>query len=328
MGRRLGDVGHIGRAVAEALSQADEAEQRVVVRVQERAHGEPGRRVPLRLEPAQQLDRLARGERVLDRAGVVLAEPVRLRPDPLREAVVVEQVGLPVALDVVRERRPVVIDRQQRPIAVLSVEVGVGGVPLALVVGPVAAGPEPVAERRHRVRGEPRHLRPVGGLGEPVGLGHPVQRGVLAGEQRGATRRAGRRHRIVVAEGDALAPQPLDPRHRLRPKPRQLRRLIRRREAQLVGEDHENVRSGHRRLRVAGRGGRSHTQGPTPAAPPCAHASRQGGRRLRAWGGAGAREAGARGARAFRRRPWQAVAASETPGSGGSYWEEGPTGEM
>ena len=68
----------------------------------------------------------------------MFAEPVRLGADPLREAVVVEQVGLEVPLDVVLDRRPVVVDREQVPVAVLGVEVRVRDVPLALVGWTVA----------------------------------------------------------------------------------------------------------------------------------------------------------------------------------------------
>ena len=152
----------------------------------------------LGVEALQQVDRLVGGERVLDRPHVVLAEPVRLGTDPLREAVVVEQVGLQVLLDVLLLRGAVVVDREQVAVAVLGVEVGVGGVPLALEVGPVAGRPEPVAEGRDGVGREPEHVVAVGRLGEAVGLGHPVQRGVLAGQERGAARRAGGRHRVVM----------------------------------------------------------------------------------------------------------------------------------
>ena len=79
-------------------------------------------------------------------------------------------------------------------------EVGVADVPLAAVVGLVAAGAEPVAERRHRVGVEPPHRRVGVLLRDAVGLRHAVQRRVLAGEQRRPARHARRRARVVPVE--------------------------------------------------------------------------------------------------------------------------------
>ena len=79
-------------------------------------------------------------------------------------------------------------------------EIGERDVPLAPVVGLVAAGPEPVPERRHRVRVEPLHAGVGVLLGHAVGGRHPVQRRVLAGEQRGPAGHAGRRARVVPVE--------------------------------------------------------------------------------------------------------------------------------
>ena len=129
------------------------------MRVQERADRQPRRVARFCVEALEQRDRLVGGERVLEQAGVVLAESVRVGPDPLREAVVVEQIGIQVLLDVVLDRRPVVVDRQQVPVAVLGVEIRVRDVPLALVVRPIAAGPEPVAQRRHRYPAPARTCR-------------------------------------------------------------------------------------------------------------------------------------------------------------------------
>jgi hypothetical protein len=75
----------------------------------------------------------------------VLAEAVRVWPHPLGKAVAVQEVGVKVLLDVVADRRAFVVDRQQVAVAVLGVEMRVRGVPLALVVRLIAAGPEPVA---------------------------------------------------------------------------------------------------------------------------------------------------------------------------------------
>ena len=271
--RRLLDVGHARRVVAQTLCQRDHAEQRVVVRVQERADRQPGLLAVVAVEAPEQLDRLVGGERVLDRARVVLAESVRLGADPLREAVVVEQIGLQVLLDVLLDRVAVIVDREQVALAVVGVEVGVGGVPLALVVRPVAAGPEPVAERRHGVRREPEHVLAVGSLRQPVGLRHAVQRRVLARQQRRAARRARRRHRIVVRERDARLPQALLPGHMLAAKARQLLGLVHRRVAQLVGEHQQDVRASHGGGTIADHPGpRPRRAGPSPRSrlPACA----------------------------------------------------------
>ena len=168
------------------------AEQGDVVRVQERAHGQPGLVALLLVESFEQGDRLVGREGILDRRGVVLAEPVRVGPDPLREPVFVEQVRFEVRGDVLGDLRPVVLDRQEVALAVGVVEVRVRHMPLALVEGPVAAGAEPVAEGRHRVRREPEHVGAVRALRQPVGLRDTVQRRVVPGQERGAARRARR----------------------------------------------------------------------------------------------------------------------------------------
>ena len=213
------------------------------MRVQERADRQPRRVVRVCVEALEQRDRLVGGERVLDQAGVVLAESVRVGAHPLREAVVVEQVGIEVLLDVVLDRRPVVVDRQQVPVAIVGVEIRVRDVPLALVERPIAAGPEPVAQRRHRIRRQPEHVVAIGGLGDPVGLRHPVQRRVLAGQQRRAARRARRRHRIVMTERHPVLPQPLHAGQMLPPVLGELVGLIRRRVVLLIGQDEQDVRA-------------------------------------------------------------------------------------
>ena len=219
------------------------AEQRVVVRVQERAHRQPRRVARVRVEALEQRDRLIGSERVLDHAGVVLAKAVRVGADPLREAVLVKQVGLEVPLDVVLDRYPVVVDREQVSLAVVGVEVRVRGVPLALEIRPIAAGAEPVAQRRHGVRRQPEHVVAIGVLRDSVGLRDAVQRGVLAGEKRRAARRARRRHRIVMAERHAVLPQPLHARQMLPPVLGELVGFIRRRVMLLVGQDDQDVRA-------------------------------------------------------------------------------------
>ena len=146
----------------------------------------------------------------------------------------------------------------RQPVAIVGVEMRVRGVPLALEVRPIAAGPEPVAQRRHRVRRQPEHVVAVGALGDPVGLRHTVQRRILAGEQRRAARRARRRHRIVMAERHPVLPQPLHPGQMLSPERGELVGLIRRRVPLLIGQDDQHVRA------------TSHTAILTTRAPPCA----------------------------------------------------------
>ena len=95
-------------------------------------------------------------QRVAHQAAVGELAAVGLRPHPAREAVGPERVGVEVALDVAGQdlaaRR---VGRHRR--AVRPQEVGVGDVPLAVVVRVVARGPEPVAERRHLLRAHPAH---------------------------------------------------------------------------------------------------------------------------------------------------------------------------
>ena len=95
------------------------------MRVQERANGQPGLVALLVVESFEQGDRLVGRERILDRRGVVLAEPVGVGPDPFREPIFVEQVRFKVCSDVLRDLRPVVLDRQEVTLAVGVVEVRV-----------------------------------------------------------------------------------------------------------------------------------------------------------------------------------------------------------
>ena len=120
---------------------------------------------------------------------------------------------------------------------------GVRGVPLALVVRPIAAGAEPVAQRRHGVRRQPEHVVAVVVLGDPVGLRDAVQRRVLAGQQRRAARRARRRHRIVMTERHPVLPQPLHAGQMLPPELGELIGLVRRRVVLLIGQDDQDVRA-------------------------------------------------------------------------------------
>src|SRR5271165_6151214 len=88
----LRDMGHRRGVIAQTLKRREDAEQGVIVWVQERADRQP-RLVPrLGVEALQQRDRLIGRERVLHRPGVVLAQSVRLGPHPLGEPPVVEQI--------------------------------------------------------------------------------------------------------------------------------------------------------------------------------------------------------------------------------------------
>ena len=82
------------------------------MRVEERADCKPGLITLVAVQALQQLDRLVRRVDVLDGAGVVLAEPMRLRPDPLGEAELVEEIGLQIPLDVLLLGRTLVVDRE------------------------------------------------------------------------------------------------------------------------------------------------------------------------------------------------------------------------
>src|ERR1700722_17783354 len=70
-------------------------------------------------------------------------------------------------------------------------------------MGLVAAGPEPVAERRNGVGVEPAHGRVVGLLGHAIGVGPAVQRRVLAREERGPAGQAGGRAGVVPVKLEA-----------------------------------------------------------------------------------------------------------------------------
>jgi hypothetical protein len=105
----------------------------------------------------------------------VLAEPVLLRADPLGKAELVEEIRLQISLDVLLLWLAVVVDREEVALPVIGGEVRVRGMPLALEVGPVATGPEPVAHRRDAVRCQPEHVVAVGALGQSVRLRNTVQ---------------------------------------------------------------------------------------------------------------------------------------------------------
>lgn len=93
-------------------------------------------------------------------------------------------------------------------LAALVVEVGVGDMPLAVVVGVVARGPEPVSERGDFAGAEPPHAGVIGALGESVGLRDAVHVGILSRQEGGPTRDAGERAGVVALEADGVLGEP------------------------------------------------------------------------------------------------------------------------
>ena len=140
------------------------------------------------LEPG---DRTVGIDRVAHETGAAGVPSVGLGADPAGEAELVEHVGVEVGpYRCVVETTSGVVGPEC--VAGRRVEqVGVGHVPFADVVGVVAAGTEPVPERRHLARAEPTHPGVVVHLAEAVGLGHPVDVRVLPGEERRTARHAG-----------------------------------------------------------------------------------------------------------------------------------------
>ena len=182
-----------------------------------------------------------RDERVAAGAGVGQPGAVRLGPDPAGEPVRVERVGVEVGLHRRGVDHTVVVVGGERRAGRRVEQVGVADVPLALVVGVVAAGPEPVAERRHLALAQPAHAGVVGHLAEPVGLGDAVDVGVLAGEQRRPAGHAGERAGVVAAEGDAVLVEPAAAGQRVVAPAPQVVALVGRGGPLLVGEDDDDI---------------------------------------------------------------------------------------
>ena len=136
---------------------------------------------------------------------------MRFGPDPAGETVRAERIGVEVSLHGGGVDDAVVVVGGQRLAGRRVVEVGVRDVPLAVVVGVVAGGAEPVAEGGHLAAAQPAHPRIVEALADAVGLGDAVQVGVLAGEDRRAARHAGQRAGVVAAEADAVLVEPSRP---------------------------------------------------------------------------------------------------------------------
>ncbi len=181
-------------------------------------------------------------ERVAADAGVAQLSAVRFGADPAGESVRVEDVGATVLLDAVREDVAVVVVGVDT-VAVGIVKVGVADVPFAVVVGVVARGAEPVAERGHLALTEPAHARIVGHLAEAVGLGHAVDLGVLPGEERRATRHAREGTGVVATEGDGVVLEPGCSGKGRTPPGSDVVRFVRRRRAFLVGHDQDDIGS-------------------------------------------------------------------------------------
>jgi hypothetical protein len=142
------------------------------------------------------------------RADVERRSPVGLGADPTREAEVAEPVGGAVERLRGRIGRPgggVVAD--ELLVRARDQHIRVGGVPLASPKRLVAYDAEVIAEGGHAARIEPEDVGIEGFLGGPRGLGHSVQRRVVAGIHGRAARRARDRRRVVALEVDAVLSQ-------------------------------------------------------------------------------------------------------------------------
>ena len=124
-----------------------------------------------------------RQERVADQSAVGAGGTVGFGADPAGEAEGSEWIGLQVGANTVRADDSVVVVGGDSLAACGIEQVGVADVPLAVVVGVVPGGAEPVAEGRHLAGPKPAHAGVVGHLAETVGLGDTVHVGVLAREQ-------------------------------------------------------------------------------------------------------------------------------------------------
>ena len=108
---------------------------------------------------AEQLHHLLRKDPVAYRSAVGFGRAMRLAADPAGEPKWVESVSLAVSRDCIGERFAVVVGCHQTLVSARNGEISVRDVPLPPVVGVVTAGPEPVAECRHRIGIEPVHAR-------------------------------------------------------------------------------------------------------------------------------------------------------------------------
>ena len=222
------------------------------MRVHERRHRQPRRVVVRRRDLPKEVDDLLCEHAVAHEAGVGLVRTVRFPADPAGEAVGIEAVGAAVRVDRDGVEHAVGVVDPEALVRAGNGQVGVGDVPLAAVVRAVPGCPEPVAHGRDGVGIQEVHGRVGGLLGEAVGVGDAVQRRVLPGEERGATRRAHGRARVVAVELAALAAETLACRQLLAAERGQRLLLVRRRVPLFVGHDEEHVgsRRGHRRAKL------------------------------------------------------------------------------
>ena len=242
--RRRGDRRRVGLALPhEAREQHD------VVRVDEAAHEEERLQrfliagcaagVPV-LEPC---DGAVGVQRVADVARIGDIGAVGLGPDPAAEAELAERIGIEVRLHGLGE--DVAITRVGRHRLAVLHEVGVADMPFAVVVGVVASGPEPVADRGDLTRAQPPHAGVVVEFAETVGLGDAVHFGVLAGEQRRATRNTRGRGDIVPLEAHTVVGEPGTGGQVLVAPGPNLVVLVARSGTLFVGEDDDQVGTAH-----------------------------------------------------------------------------------
>jgi len=130
-------------------------------------------------------------QRVASNPGVGQQRAMRFRADPAGEAERPQRIRVEVAPHRGGVDDAVVVIGRQRAARRGVGEIGVRDVPLAVVVGVVARRAEPVAQRRHLALAEPAHAGVLGGLADAVGLGDPVQVGVVPGEDGRAAGDAG-----------------------------------------------------------------------------------------------------------------------------------------
>jgi hypothetical protein len=168
---------------------------------------------------------------------------VWLWPDPAGEAVGEQRVGVEVELHRGLVDDAIVIVGGQRFTGFGVLEIGVRDVPLAVVVGVVARFLEPVAERRHFAGAQPTQPGIVVPLTDAVGLGDPVQIGILTGEDRRPARHARERTRVVPREADAMLVEPAPTAEGPASPGQHVGRFVRWHRAFLVCHEDDDVRS-------------------------------------------------------------------------------------
>jgi len=132
---------------------------------------------------------------------------MRFRSDPSGEPEGAQLIRAAVLLYAYGQDVSVVVIRVD-PLARGIVEVGVGHVPLAVVVRVVARGSEPVTKRRDLALAKPSHARVVVALAEAICLGDSVDLGIVAGEDRRPARHTRERAGVVATEVDGVVLEP------------------------------------------------------------------------------------------------------------------------